>query len=195
MIQSKATIRILLATAFLLSLPLVAMQFSTEVVWTLSDFIGAAILLLGAGFMFEIVANKGANTAYRAAVGIAVATSLVLIWMNLAVGIIGSEDNPANAMYFGVVLVGVVGAAVARLEPRGMALALFVAALAQALVPVIALMIWKSSPPPDAEGWGPAGLAGLFMLNGVFVLLYGGSGMLFRRAAAQSEPSGEARGA
>ena len=36
-----------------------------------------------------------------------------------------------------------VGAVIARLEPRGMARALFATALAQALVPVIALAVWK----------------------------------------------------
>ena len=36
------------------------------------------------------------NSAYRAAVGVAIAAAFILVWMNLAVGIIGSEDNPAN---------------------------------------------------------------------------------------------------
>jgi hypothetical protein len=41
-------------------------------------------------------------------------------------------------MYFGVPIVGLVSAAVARLQPNGMARALFATALAQALVLAIA---------------------------------------------------------
>jgi hypothetical protein len=46
----------------------------------------------------------------------------------------------ANVMYFGVVVVGLVGAAIARLRARGMALALVETAIAQMLVPFIALV-------------------------------------------------------
>ena len=60
--------------------------------------------------------------------------------MNLAVGIIGTEDNPANLMYGGVLAVGIVGAIIARFQPHGMARALVATALAQALVAVIALI-------------------------------------------------------
>ena len=55
----------------------------------------------------------------------------MLVWINLAVGIIGSEDNPANLMYGGVLAVGVAGAVAARFRPGGMARALAATALAQ----------------------------------------------------------------
>jgi hypothetical protein len=54
------------------------------------------------------------NRAYRAAVGVAIAAAFILVWMNLAVGIIGSEDNPANLMYGGVLAIGIIGAVIAR---------------------------------------------------------------------------------
>lgn len=41
--------------------------------------------------------------------------------MNGAVGIVGSEDNPANLMYGGVLAVGIVGAVIARFRAEGMA--------------------------------------------------------------------------
>ncbi len=184
MMQNKAMIRILLTTAFLLLLPLLAMQFTHEVNWDLADFVVAGALLLGAGFTYELVARKGGNLAYRAAVGLALAAALLLVWLNLAVGIIGDEDNPANLMYIGVLAVGFIGAAIVRLEPRGMARVLFATALAQMLVPVIALTIWK---PPV-----PSGVLGLFGLNALFAMLFVGSGLLFRRAArAQNGPGVE----
>jgi len=180
--KTKHIVRIALATAFILLLPLVAMQFTDNVVWNLADFVVAGALLLGTGLMYELVARKGGNIAYRAAVGVALAGALLLVWANLAVGIIGNEDNPANLMYFGVLAVGLIGAAMARLEQRGMARALFATALAQALVPVIALIIWKPSVTSDASGWGSAGVSGVFGLNAFFVMLFVGSALLFRRA-------------
>lgn len=57
--------------------------------------------------------------------------------MNLAVGLIGNEENLANLMYIGVLAVGLIGAAIARLEPGGMARVLFAMALAQTLVPLL----------------------------------------------------------
>lgn len=180
--QNKNIIRIALATALLLLVPLVAMQFSDEVDWSLSDFVVAGALLFGSGLTYELIARKAGSKAYRVAVGLAVATALILVWLNLAVGIIGSEDNPANLMYLGVLAVGVIGAIIARLRPHGMARTLFAMALAQALVPMIALMIWK--PQVTLE---PPGVLGVFVLNACFVMLFVGSALLFRRASHQLE--------
>jgi hypothetical protein len=117
--------------------------------------------------------------AYRVAVGIALAAAFLLVWMNLAVGIIGSEDNPVNLMYFGVLAIFILGATMARLRPQGMARALFATALAQALVPVLALMINK----PQVRGVEAfMGVLGVLGLNAFFVMMFIGSGLLFRRS-------------
>ena len=171
--QNKNIIGIVLAAAFILLLPLLAMQITDEVVWDLADFAVAGALLVGTGLMYELAARKAGNIAYRAAVGIALAAALLLVWMNLAVGIIGSEDNPANLMYVGVLAVGIIGAIIARFQPHGMARALFATALAHALVPVIALIIWK--PPLTSVVLG---------VNVFFVGLWVGSALLFRSASA-----------
>ena len=72
------------AGAFMLVLPLLAMQCTDAVVWDLTDFGVAGALLCGAGFTYELVASKAGHLAYRAAVGVAVAAALMLVWMNLA---------------------------------------------------------------------------------------------------------------
>ena len=136
--------------------------------------------------MYELIASKGGTIAYRVAVGIACATGFVLVFINAAAGIIG--DGPVNLMYLGVLAVGFFGALIARFEARGMALALFATAVAQMLVPVIALAIWKAgwldplmdpnSPhPPFHPGIGP-----VFGLNAVFAMLWVVSALLFRHA-------------
>ena len=166
--------------AFILLLPLVAMQFTDEVVWTVFDFVFAGALLLGTGMTYELAVRKTGDTAYRAAVGVALAAAFLLIWVNGAVGLIGAEDNPANLMYGGVLAIGFIGAFVARFRPRGMARAVFATALAQALVPVIALIIWN---PPMTSMEAFLGVASVFGLNGFFVALWIGSAWLFREAA------------
>ena len=62
-IQNKALIRIALGTAFILLVPLVAMQFTDEVAWDLADFVVAGILLFGAGLAYELIATKAGNNA------------------------------------------------------------------------------------------------------------------------------------
>jgi hypothetical protein len=164
--------------ALILLIPLVAMQFSDEWNWDLFDFAFAGTVLFGAGLAYELVAKRGGTAAYRAAVGVAVATALVLVWVNAAVGIIG-DDESVNFMYFGVLAIGIVGALIARLEPSGMARALFVMAIAQMLVPLIVLAI----PNLRASLMEPPGVIGVFGLNAFFATLWIGSAWLFRKAA------------
>lgn len=90
-----SAVRVVLAAAFILLVPLLAMQFTDEVVWSLSDFVVAGGLLVGTGLMYELAARKGDSIAHRAAVGVALAAALLLVWVHLAVGIIGMLDNPA----------------------------------------------------------------------------------------------------
>ncbi|MBD2158916.1 hypothetical protein [Leptolyngbya sp. FACHB-16] len=115
------------------------------------------------------------NTTYRLAVSIAIATAFILVWLSLGVGIIGRDGDPANLMYFGVLVVGIIGALIARFRPRGMARALFATALAQTSVTMIALTAGLGHP------W--SGPLELLLLNGFFVALFAGSAWLFRRAA------------
>src|SRR5215510_13478917 len=141
--KNKNIIRMALATAFILLIPFMAMQFDSGVNWSPLDFIVAGALLFGTGLTYELVSRKRSSTTYRIATGIAVGPALLLMWMNLAVGIIGSGANPPNVMYFGVICVGIIGAAAAHFQPKGMSYALFAMALAQFLVPIIALIFWR----------------------------------------------------
>ncbi|WP_046867654.1 hypothetical protein [Microvirga massiliensis] len=171
-------------TAALL-LPFLAMQVTDEVDWDVADFAIFGAMLVGAGSIYELAARMTANSAYRAAVGVALAAAFILVWMNLAVGIIGAEDNPANLMYGGVLAVGIIGAVIARFQPHGMARALVATAFAQALVAVIAL----------SAGLGSLGASwpwSIVMLTGIFIALWLGSAWLFRKAAREHTPVGAA---
>ncbi len=115
------------------------------------------------------------SNPYRSAVGVALATALILLWVNGAVGVIGSENNDANLMYIGVLGIGVIGAVVARFQPRGMSFALFATAIAQALVTLVAIIGELGSP--------ASGSLDLLLLNGLFIALWVMSACLFRQTA------------
>lgn len=158
--------------AFILLLPVVAMQFTREVDWAASDFVVAAVLLLGALGAYEVAARKASHAAYRAGVGVAIAAALLLTWVNGAVGI---TDGGADGLYLGVIAVGIIGAIIAWFRSEGMAYAMLATALAQAAVGTGALI----------AGMVPAHNSAfeILGLTGFFVALFAGSAGLFRRAA------------
>ncbi len=167
------------AAALVLLVPLIAMQFTDEVNWDETDFIVFGAMLAAACGTYELAARTTRNTAYRAGFGIALAAAFLLVWMNLAVGIIGSEDNPANLMYSGVLAVGIIGALIARFQPQGMAWTMVSTALAQALVGIIALIAGLGS---TGTNWPQV----IVVLTLFFAALWLGSAWLFRRAAEQT---------
>ncbi|HEX6376604.1 MAG TPA: hypothetical protein VFZ91_12890 [Allosphingosinicella sp.] len=166
------------AAAFLLLSPLAAMQFTAEVDWDGTDFIVFGAMLFAACGTFELAVRMTGNCAYRTAVGVAAAAAFLLVWINLAVGIVGSENNPANLMYGGVLAVGIAGAVIARFQPEGMARALVATALAQASVAAIVLFAGLGSTGP------------VLATTGFFAALWLISAALFRQAARQQAAAG-----
>ena len=162
------------AGAFMLLSALVAKRFIGEV-GLVDNLAQTGALLIGVGIAVELASRKTGEAAYRTAVGLALGSALLLVWVNGAVGIVGSEDNEANLMYGGVLAVGAIAAVIARFKPEGMARALFATALAQTLVAVIALVGRMGTP--------FSGPLEIVAINGFFVALFVGSGLLFRKAA------------
>jgi hypothetical protein len=161
---------------FLIILPAVAMQFTREVDWGPGDFIVAATLLFTSAGIVDRATRVSDNVAYVLGATVAVGTGFLLIWSNLAVGIIGDEDNPANLMFFGIVLIAVIGSLLARFRARGMVRAMLVAAIAQASAAGFTL----------AMGWGltePPGAAGVIAIILFFAATWLLSAGLFWRAA------------
>ena len=115
--------------ALLLLLPYVA-----DAPWTASDFVFAAVMIGSVGLAFELIVHKSSSVTYRAGAVLAVVGAFLTVWVNGAVGMIGSEGNPYNLLFGGVLVVALAGAIVARFEPAGMARAMAVTAIAQAAV-------------------------------------------------------------
>ena len=84
-------LKIILTVVFIILLvPLIAMQFTDEVNWTLGDFVVAGVLLLGTGLMCDLVIRKVKNVKYRIAICVGLLLALIVIWAELAVGIFGT---------------------------------------------------------------------------------------------------------
>ena len=173
--SNKRIATIVLAVAAILAIPLIAMQFTDEVQWSTGDFVMMGAILLSAGLAYELIARRSGKTMYRVTFATTLLGALLLFWVNGAVGIIGSENQPANLLYGIVILVGLIGALVSRFKAAGMATTLFAATVVQLIVPLVAWMIW-----PDLS-WGNARMAGVLVLNAFFAVLFLVSGVLFRQ--------------
>jgi hypothetical protein len=86
--------RVALVTTAVLLVPLVAMLFTSEVVWSPFDFVFAAALLGGTGFLLELAIRKPSRVGYRAA------TAAVSV---LAIGLGEAGDAPGLVL-FGLLL-------------------------------------------------------------------------------------------
>ena len=89
-VRARHLLYILLGTVAILLVPLVAMQFTSEVNWTGSDFIVAGVLLGGTGFLFELATSKLRTRRTRMIAGVVVVLGFLFVWAELAVGIVGS---------------------------------------------------------------------------------------------------------
>lgn len=175
--MTKHFLRPILITLVILLIPFVGNYVSAEFDWTTSDFVFMGILLFGASFTFEMVARLSGNAMFKWAVGIVTVATLLLTWMNLAVGIIGSEDNPINALYFLVIPVGFLGLIASQMKAKGLAVTAYLMSATVMAVPFIGLAV--NRPAMDDL----PGIIGVFMITAFYAALYLGSGLLFRTVA------------
>jgi hypothetical protein len=168
--------------AALLAAPIVAMQLTPEVAWGPGDFMILAGLLAVLGVGIEAAARMRRDRWFLAGAAVALASAILLVAVNLAVGVLGSEGNRANLLFAGVIALAAAGSALARGRAASLARAMRATALAQALVAALAL----------AAGWASPGWHGLYEVA-LGTILFGGlwliAAALFARAA-----EGEAEG-
>lgn len=116
--------------------------------------------------------NTG-NSAYRIGAAVAVAVSFLTVWMRM----VGSEDNPANLGFFGVVMTAGACAFAVRFRAEGMARAMLATAGVQAL---IGLAVATA---PVSARVEPHGVAGVVMQSAIFVTLWLIAAAFFHRSA------------
>jgi hypothetical protein len=91
----RSAVRVALGVALILSLPLVAMRFTDEVVWSLADFVLAGILLTVLGVALELAVKKAGNLP--AAIGIAA--------VGVAAAFLGKADDAPGLVLLGILLI------------------------------------------------------------------------------------------
>jgi hypothetical protein len=80
------------AALLLLLLPWVAMQFSGEIDWDLGDFVVFGGMLVLACGSFELAARFITSRRYRWWAGGAIVLAFLLVWAELAVGLISEGE-------------------------------------------------------------------------------------------------------
>lgn len=126
------------AAAALVLAPLVAMQFTNEVDWDETDFIFAAVIFGIVGGLIELAVRKSANWYFRFGSMFAVLAGFMVIWSNLAVGMIGNEDNPINLCFGAVLLIAITGSIISRFVGGILHQAMFAAGSLQATIGIFA---------------------------------------------------------
>ncbi len=99
------------AFATLLSLPAL-FRFP----WSASDFVVMGVMLGSVGLGIEFLVRRSGSNAFRLGSVAAVLTAFMTVWANLAVGMIGSEDNPYNLYFMAIPPVVFAAAALVRFD-------------------------------------------------------------------------------
>lgn len=134
--------RVALGTLAILAIPLVAMQFNTEMQWGPADFIIMGMLIFGTGLLLVLTFTLGRekHIAYKIGWVITVGATFAMIGLNLAVGLIGAGPNPGNFLYLGVMGVLILGVYWSGLRAARLETAVIATAIALLLVIAIALL-------------------------------------------------------
>ena len=74
----------------ILSIPFIAMQFTKEVNWTLSDFVIMGGMLFATVFAIDLVLKKFKTLKSRLVIVSVIVLLLMIVWAEMAVGIFGS---------------------------------------------------------------------------------------------------------
>ena len=162
--------------AALLLLPGIAMQFTPEVTWTASDFIAWGTMLALAGGGFDFLSRRAPDWTYRLGAVVALCSTFLLVWVVLAVGIVGSEQDEGNMVYAVVPAVAAAGTCIARFRAHGMARAMLATAGVQVLVAAVAL---ADRPASAGRAWP----TDVIVATTLFTALWLGSAALFGRSA------------
>ena len=165
-------------TGLILMIPLIAMQFSPEVDWSAFDFLIMGLLLFSTGAGFVLITRQVSNMVYRAGMAGAVGTTFLMIWANIAVGLIGAGPHWGNFMYAGVVAVVLIGTYLSEFTAKGMERTMIAAAVSLVVLAAVALAAGMADYPASST-------VEILAVNGFFFTLYFVSALLFRFVALE----------
>jgi hypothetical protein len=91
----RSAARVAVGVAVVLSLPLVAMLITDDVVWSLADFVVAGVLLASIGVALELAVRKAGNLA----------TALCIAAVGVAAAVLGEADDAPGLVLLGLLLI------------------------------------------------------------------------------------------
>jgi hypothetical protein len=166
---AKTMLHVALVSLALLMMPLVASRVVHDWNWGAGAFVRVYLLFFVTGMIYAVIARKMGTWAYKAGVGVALFAGLALGWSTMVQT--ADSGHPERLWYLSVLVVGLIGACVARLKAPGLAVTLFAMAAVLALISVVL----PSGAPSEMALRMAIG-------HGVFVVLFTASGLLFRYA-------------
>ncbi len=168
--MGKTILRVALGAFAVWMVPLVASRVTDGWHWNAGSFVFVYILFFALGMEYALIARKMGAWSYKAGVGLALVAGFTFGWSNMVQ--VADSGHPQNLAYHSVLVVGIIGACLARLKARGLALTLFAMAATVALMNV---MLPSGFPPDLARN--------IAIGHGVYVLLFTTAGLLFRQAS------------
>lgn len=174
----KTVLRVALGSFALLMVPLVASRVVEGWHWGPGAFVFTYCLFFATGMMYSLIARRMNVRSYRAAVALVLTSGFVMGWATMVH--LSETENPVLLVYFGVLAIGAVGAALARLQARGLARTAFVMAAAM----ILALILTQTAPGqrPDGPFWNIA------IAHGGMAAVFVTAGLLFRHASRSAPP-------
>lgn len=166
----KTMLRVALGALAVLMVPLVASQVVEGWNWPARAFVFVYVLFFGTGMAYAVIARKMGAWSYKAGVGVALVSGFALGWSTMVQT--ADSGHPERLWYLSVLVVGFVGACLARLKAPGLAVTLFAMA---AVLALISAMLPSGAPPGMALR--------MAIGHAVFVALFTASGLLFRHAS------------
>jgi hypothetical protein len=177
---SQSIIAVALVTVLILIIPLVAMQFTDEVKWDAPDFVVMGALIFSTGMGFVLITRSSPNVAYRIASGLTFGAAFLMIWANLAVGLIGSGPNLSNMMYMAVPAAAILGTFLSKFNAAAMERTMYATTVLLVIVTIIAFLA-------NMDEYPGSSAIEILAVSGFFAALFIVSALIFRYASIQND--------
>lgn len=168
--MAKTILRVALGALAVWMVPLVASRIVDGWNWPAQAFVLVYVLFFAIGMAYALIVRRMPAWSYKAAVALALFAGFALGWSTMVQ--VADSGHPERLWYHSVLVVGLIGACLARLKAPGLAWTMFAMAATLAL---ISLILPSGAPPGQALRMAIGHVA--------CVALFTASGLLFRHAS------------
>lgn len=156
-----------------LFIPMLAMLLQTGLQWSVFDFMVVGGLVFTAAMGFMLLRSWSNSPTQSLAAMLAVASTFLVVWVNLAVGLIGAGPHWGNWIYAIIPFVIVGGVMIGGQNVRGLRISMYAAAISFLVIGLIALIAGLQNLPESS-------VREIIGINVMFATLYLFSALLFQ---------------